>query len=108
MNPVTMELQVSLARKKLQTAQAVTECTISGSRKTLLQQNIVKTCGKCHPDANVNYAKGRIHLNSHSEEAGSIFYISNIFKWLTIITITLLAIHVLLDLFRKIRHKAQT
>ena len=75
---------------------------------TINAKNIVRTCGKCHPDANVNYAKGRIHLNSHSEEAGSIFYISNIFKWLTIITITLLAIHVLLDLFRKIRHKAQT
>jgi Doubled CXXCH motif (Paired_CXXCH_1) len=69
--------------------------------------NIVKTCGKCHPDANVNYAKGRIHINPHSEESGSIFYISSIFKWLTLITITLLAIHVMLDLFRKIRHKTR-
>ncbi len=67
--------------------------------------NIVKTCGKCHPDANVNYTKGRIHLNPHSKDAGSIFYISNIFKWLTIITLTLLSIHVILDLIRKIKHK---
>lgn len=68
--------------------------------------NIVKTCGKCHPDANVNYTKGKIHINAHSKEAGSIYYISNIFKWLTIITLSLLAIHVILDLLRKLRHKA--
>jgi len=68
--------------------------------------NIVKTCGKCHPDANANYAKGRIHINPKSEDSGSIYYISNTFKWLTIITLTLLAIHVILDLFRKLKHKA--
>lgn len=69
--------------------------------------NIVKTCGKCHPDANANYAKGRIHIDSHSKDSGSIYYISGAFKWLTIITLTLLAIHVMLDLFRKMKHKAQ-
>jgi len=67
--------------------------------------NITRTCGKCHPDANANYTKGEIHLNSHSEDSGSIFYISSTFKWLTIITLTLLAIHVILDLFRKLKHK---
>ena len=69
--------------------------------------NIVKTCGKCHPDANANYTKGRIHINPHSEEAGSIYYISNFFKLLTIIILFLLAIHVVLDLIRKIKHKKE-
>jgi hypothetical protein len=68
--------------------------------------NIVKTCGKCHPDANVNYAKGQIHINPHSKEAGSIYYIGSIFKWLTIITLTLLAIHIMLDLFRRLKQRA--
>jgi hypothetical protein len=67
--------------------------------------NIVKTCGKCHPDANANYTKGKIHLNSHSSESGSIFYISNFFKWITILTLSFLAIHVILDLRRKLKHK---
>jgi hypothetical protein len=71
------------------------------------ENNIVKTCGKCHPDANANYAKGRIHINPQSEDSGSIYYISSTFKWLTIITLTLLAIHVILDLVRKLKHKAQ-
>jgi predicted CXXCH cytochrome family protein len=67
--------------------------------------NIVETCGKCHPDANANYTKGKIHLNTSSEEAGSIYYISGFFKWLTLITLSLLAIHVVLDLYRKLKHK---
>jgi len=67
--------------------------------------NIIKTCGKCHPDANANYTKGRIHINPQSEEAGSIYYISGFFKWLTIITLSLLALHVILDLYRKLKHK---
>jgi hypothetical protein len=68
--------------------------------------NITKTCGKCHPDANANYTKGQIHLDAHSEEAGSIFYINSLFKWLTIVTLSLLAIHVILDLVRKLKHKS--
>jgi hypothetical protein len=67
--------------------------------------NIVKTCGKCHPDANANYTKGKIHLNPHSEEAGSIYYIGSFFKWLTIITLSFLFIHIMLDLIRKIKLK---
>ncbi|MCX8010012.1 MAG: cytochrome B, partial [Ignavibacteria bacterium] len=67
--------------------------------------NIAKTCGKCHPDANANYAKGQIHIDPHSKEAGSIYYISTFFKWLTITTITLLFLHVILDLIRKLKHK---
>jgi len=69
--------------------------------------NIVKTCGKCHPDANANYTKGHIHINSHSSESGAIYYISTFFKWITILTLTFLAIHVMLDLIRKLKHKKQ-
>jgi len=80
----------------------------SDPTSSINQNNIVKTCGKCHPDANANYAKGQIHINPHSSEAGSIFYISSIFKWLTIITISLLAVHVMLDLFRKFKQRKHT
>jgi hypothetical protein len=65
--------------------------------------NIPRTCGKCHPDANANYAKGKIHLNPKDEESGAIYYISLFFKWLTISTVSLLVLHILLDLYRKMR-----
>jgi DnaJ-class molecular chaperone len=65
--------------------------------------NIPKTCGKCHPDANANYAKGKIHLNSKSPDSGPIYYINIFFKYLTIFTLCALFLHIVLDLSRKIR-----
>jgi len=74
---------------------------------TINTANIVKTCGKCHPDANLNYVSAKIHLNSHSQEEGALYYISLIFKWLTLSTIGLLAIHVMLDLRSRFKHRKQ-
>jgi DnaJ-class molecular chaperone len=69
--------------------------------------NIPKTCGKCHPDANANYARGKIHLDPKSPDSGPIYYISNFFKYLTIGTLLALFLHILLDLSKKIRHKVK-
>lgn len=65
--------------------------------------NIPKTCGqpKCHPGANKNYARGKIHVNPKSRESGIIFYTGLFFKYLTILTIVALIIHILLDLNRR-------
>jgi DnaJ-class molecular chaperone len=67
--------------------------------------NIPKTCGKpgCHPGANINYAKGKIHVNPHEKETGIIYYVSLFFKWLTILTMCGLIIHIILDLQRRAR-----
>lgn len=48
----------------------------SDPSSSINENNIVKTCGKCHPDANANYAKGKIHINPRSSEAGSIFLLA--------------------------------
>jgi hypothetical protein len=72
---------------------------------TIYPGNIPKTCGKCHPDANANYAKGKIHLDPKSPDSGPIYYISGFFKYLTIFTLVALFVHILLDLARKIRQK---
>jgi hypothetical protein len=63
-------------------------------------ENLPATCGRCHPGANANFARGRIHVNPKSKDAGIIFYVAQFFKWLTIITLTGLALHILLDLTR--------
>ena len=66
-------------------------------------ENIPKTCGQqgCHPGANVNFAKGKIHVNPEKQEAGIIFWVAFAFKWLTILTMLALIIHILLDLYRR-------
>lgn len=65
--------------------------------------NIPETCGKpdCHPGANINYAKGKIHVNPYKKEAGAIYYVAFFFKWLTILTMCGLIIHIILDLQKR-------
>ncbi|MFQ5750530.1 MAG: hypothetical protein ACE5HI_00915 [bacterium] len=70
-------------------------------------QNIPKTCGKpdCHPGANINFARGKIHVDPKNPESGIIYYISNFFKWLTITVMLGLVIHIVLDLSYKFRNR---
>lgn len=64
---------------------------------------IPETCGKpnCHPGANKNYARGKIHVNPKSKESGVIYYTGLFFKYLTILTILALITHIILDLNRR-------
>jgi hypothetical protein len=64
--------------------------------------NIPKTCGKCHPEANANWARGKIHVNASNKDAGIIYYVAAFFKWLTISTLVGLVINIILDLRRRL------
>ncbi len=75
-------------------------------QSTVYSANLPKTCGKCHPEANANWARGKIHVDASKKEAGIIFYVASFFKWLTILTLTGLLINIALDFSRRIRgHK---
>ncbi|HXZ43482.1 MAG TPA: hypothetical protein VEH53_01545 [archaeon] len=67
--------------------------------------NIPKTCGKCHTGANVNYAKGRIHVDPTKKDAGLVYWVSLFFKWLTISVMVGLSAHIGMDLFRRFRRR---
>lgn len=70
--------------------------------------NIPRTCGKCHPGANANFARGKIHVEPKSKESGAIYYVSNAFKWLTITVILSLVVHIILDFNRKRRSRKRS
>lgn len=70
-------------------------------------ENIPKTCGKCHEGANINYAKGMMHVDAREKEAGIVFYVAFAFKWLTIMTMVGLIGHILLDLNKKAKKRRQ-
>jgi hypothetical protein len=74
-------------------------------RSTVNPQNIPTTCGKCHPGANANFAKGRIHLNPKDKSAGIVYWVALGFKVLTISTLLALFLHIGLDLYRRIRNR---
>ncbi len=67
--------------------------------------NIPRTCGKCHPGANPNYARGKIHINPKIREAGIVYWVATFFKYLTLVTIAALIMHILLDLWRRFKDR---
>ncbi len=66
-------------------------------------KNIPQTCGKCHPGANINYARGKIHVNPKKKEAGIIYWVSLFFKYFTFTVILSLIAHIFLDLYRRVQ-----
>ncbi len=80
----------------------------SDPRSSVNAANIPKTCGKCHPGANANFANGRIHINAKDRSAGIVYWVALGFKILTLSTLCGLFIHIGLDLFRKAKnHKKE-
>ena len=78
----------------------------SDPRSSVNPKNLPKTCGKCHPGANSNFAKGKIHVVISKQEQPALFYVSGGFKWLTICTMLALVGHIGLDLFGRFRRRA--
>lgn len=74
-------------------------------RSTVNPNNIPRTCGHCHPGANANFARGRIHLNPKDKSAGIVYWIALGFKILTISTLVALMIHISLDLYHRARKR---
>jgi hypothetical protein len=70
---------------------------------TVNPQNVPKTCGKCHPGANPNFAAGKMHIDASKREAGIVYYVAAFFKYLTIGTMLALIIHIFLDLYGRTR-----
>ena len=62
-------------------------------------KNVPKTCGKCHPGANPNFAVGKMHIDAKKKEAGVVYYVASFFKYLTIGTMLALIAHILLDMY---------
>jgi hypothetical protein len=75
----------------------------SDPRSPIHPKNLAKTCGQCHPNATDNVAKGKFHILPGDPEAGIAFYVSQFFKWLTITVLIGLFIHILLDLYGRLR-----
>jgi hypothetical protein len=73
------------------------------TRSSINLANLPGTCGKCHPGAGANFARGKIHVDPRSKGSGSIYWVSLFFKWLTTIVILGLVGHIILDLLRRRR-----
>jgi len=73
---------------------------------SIYKENIVQTCGQCHPGANTRFAIGKVHSDETNPETSPwLYWISNIYVWLIVIVVGGMGVHNLLDFFKKIRRK---
>jgi len=64
--------------------------------------NLARTCGKCHPGATENYAKGFVHVLPSVGKGVIIKYIQNIYIFLIVLVIGGMVFHNALDFFKKL------
>jgi cytochrome b subunit of formate dehydrogenase len=68
-------------------------------------KNLPITCGKCHPGAGENFAKGAVHVAFTAHEEPILFYIRNFYILLIVATISGMSVHNGLDFLKKLRRE---
>jgi formate dehydrogenase gamma subunit len=69
------------------------------------KDNLVKTCGNCHPGANERFTVGRVHVTYDKEEEPLLYWISTIYIFLIVVIIGGMVIHNFFDFIRKSKIK---
>ena len=77
----------------------------SDPTSTINKNNLAKTCGTCHPGANQNFAKGKIHVIVTEKSEPALYWISTIYIILIVTTIGLMLLHNVFDFVKKAKIK---
>jgi formate dehydrogenase gamma subunit len=83
----------------------------SDPASTINPANLRKTCGQCHPGANANFAKGKIHLNpaaAYQADFGSkvVEYVRKFYIVLIVVVIGFMLLHnIIIFVHKTIEHK---
>ncbi|NUN70566.1 MAG: cytochrome b/b6 domain-containing protein [Bacteroidetes bacterium] len=78
----------------------------SDSLSRVSKKNLAATCGTCHPGAGENFAVGTVHVTTQADsEDELIYFVSNIYVVLIVVTIGGMAIHNILDFVRKSKRR---
>ena len=74
-------------------------------KSSINKNNLEKTCGKCHPNAGVNFTKGSMHLAPSPQRDVVIFYVIRFYISLIVVTIGGMIVHNSLIMLRHLREK---
>lgn len=78
----------------------------SDSSSRVNKKNLAVTCGSCHPGANENFAVGAVHITTTTDsEDDLIYFVSNLYIVLIVVTIGGMAVHNALDFVRKSKRR---
>ena len=68
--------------------------------------NLPRTCGKCHPNAGPNFAKGSIHVEVAPGKATGVFAVRVFYTVFISVLVLLFVLHVGMDLLGRRRRKS--
>ncbi|MBI5905030.1 MAG: hypothetical protein HZB86_05715 [Deltaproteobacteria bacterium] len=66
---------------------------------TVNRANLPKTCGKCHPNAGPNFAKGPVHVEVSPKKALGVFAVRMFYTIFITALMVLFVLHVGLELY---------
>jgi hypothetical protein len=69
------------------------------------KDNLAKTCGECHPGAIEVLLNSPIHVTEASTQFPLLFWITNIYILIIVLTISFMVIHNILDYKKKLKLK---
>jgi hypothetical protein len=67
--------------------------------------NLPATCGKCHPNAGPNFAKGSMHVEVTPQKAMGVFAVRVFYTIFISVLVMLFVLHVGLEFFGRRRRK---
>ena len=67
----------------------------------IYKDNLVKTCGTCHPGANVNFTKGSVHVVATRDNDEVLYFVASTYIVLILVVIGGMLVHNFLDFIRK-------
>lgn len=80
----------------------------SDPKSSINPKNLPKTCGKCHPGAGVNFAKGKIHVVSEKTSNKWAYFIKTFYIILIASFIFIFLIFIATDFFHRLSQKWKT
>ncbi len=77
---------------------------------TVHKDNLVQTCGQCHPGANARFTVGKVHVSPEAKEGAGgnhplLYLVSSLYTLLIVVCVGGMALHNVLDFTRKILRK---
>jgi cytochrome b subunit of formate dehydrogenase/nitrate/TMAO reductase-like tetraheme cytochrome c subunit len=77
----------------------------SDSTSRISKNNLVKTCGTCHPGANENFTKGSVHVIATDRNDSILYLVSTGYILLIAVVIGGMVLHNVIDFVRKSRRQ---
>jgi cytochrome b subunit of formate dehydrogenase/nitrate/TMAO reductase-like tetraheme cytochrome c subunit len=75
------------------------------STSRISQNNLVKTCGTCHPGANDNFTRGSVHVIAISGQDDVLYFVASAYVLMIALTIGGMLFHNVIDFVKKSRHQ---